>query len=73
MSRTLQNSELRYRAVEKEATAIEAVCQWSYFLVRHPFSSITHQCSVAFMLDNCRQSEEQQTRMELFPFSYSMI
>ncbi|XP_041366948.1 uncharacterized protein LOC121381669 [Gigantopelta aegis] len=78
ISRTLQNSELRYPAVEKDATAItEAVRKWSHFLMRRPFTLITDQRSVAFMLDNRRRTKVKNNkiqgwRLELSSFSYSI-
>ena len=78
MSRTLQSSELRYPAVEKEATAIiEAVSKWSHFLMHRPLIFITDQHSVAFMLDNRRctkvkNNKIQAWRMELSSFSCSI-
>ena len=78
VSRTLQNSELCYPAVEKEATAIiEAVSKGSHVLMRSPFILITDQLSVAFMLDNRRHTKVKNNkiqgwRLELSSFSYSM-
>jgi hypothetical protein len=78
MSRTLHGSELHHSAVEKEATSIiEAVRKWSHFLVRKPFTLITDQRSVAFMLDNrkrtkIKNNKIQQWRLELASFSYTI-
>ena len=78
MSRTLQNSELHYPPVEKEATAIiEAVRKWSHFLSRGHFTLITDQRSVAFMLDNrkrtkIKNSKIQTWRVELAAYSYTI-
>ena len=53
MSRSFQECELHYPAVEKEATAIiEAVRKWNHFLSRQHFTLVTDQRSVSFMLDN---------------------
>jgi len=53
LSRNFQESERHYAPVEKEATAIiEAVRKWGYFLLRQPFTIVTEQRSVAFMLGN---------------------
>jgi hypothetical protein len=78
MSRTLHGSELHHPAVEKEATSIiEAVRKWSHFLARRPFTLITDQRSVAFMLDNrkrtkIKNNKIQQWRLELASFSYTI-
>ena len=78
MSRTLQNSELYYRPIEKEATAIiEAVRKWSHFLARRQFTLITDQRSVAFMLDSrkrtkIKNNKIQGWRLELASFSYTI-
>ncbi len=78
MSRTLQESELHYPAVEKEATAIiEAVRKWSHFLARRHFTLITDQRSVMFMLDNrkrtlIKNNKIQEWRLELASFSYTI-
>jgi len=48
-SRTLNPSERRYSAIEKEATAIvESVRNWSHLLLGRPFKLITDQNSVCF-------------------------
>ena len=78
MSRTLQNSELHYPPVEKEATAIiEAVRKWSHFLARRQFTLITDQRYVAFMLDSrkctkIKKNKIQGWRLELASFSYTI-
>ena len=78
MSRTLQNSELHYPPVEKEATAIiEAVRKWSHFLDRRQFTLITDQRSVAFMLDSRKRTKIENNkiqgwRLELASFSYTI-
>nr|XP_039261686.1 uncharacterized protein LOC120337851 [Styela clava] len=77
-SRVLQKSERFYPAVEKEATAIiEAVRKWAHFLARRPFTIVTDQRSVSFMLDNRRRSKIknnkiQSWRLELASFSYDV-
>ena len=44
MSKTLQNSELRYLSVEKEAMAIiEAASKWRYFLASRHFTLVSDQ------------------------------
>ena len=76
MSRTLQGGEVRYPAIEKEATAIiEAIRKWSHLLLRQTFTLITDQRSVAFMLDSRRRTKIknnkiQQWRIELASYSY---
>ena len=79
MSKTLQNSELHYPPVEKEATAvIEAVVlKWSHLLARRQFTLITDQRSVAFMLDSrkrtkIKNNKIQGWRLELSSFSYKI-
>ena len=65
MSKTLQNSKLRYPAVEKEATAIiEAVLKWSHFLMCRPLILITDQHSVAFMFENCRRTKVKNNKIQ---------
>jgi len=78
MSRTLNNHERHYPAVEKEATAIiESIRKWSQFLQGKHFTLITDQRSVSFMLDNrkrskIKNSKIQQWRMELAGFDYTI-
>ena len=78
LSRTLGPSEMHYPAIEKEATAIiEAVRKWSHFLSRKPFTLITDQRSVAFMLDNRKRTKVknnkiQEWRLELGSFDYTI-
>jgi hypothetical protein len=51
-SRTLQGSELKHAAVEKEVQAIiEAVRHWRYFLTGRHFALKTDQKSVSYMFD----------------------
>lgn len=76
LSRTLSPSEMHYPAIEKEATAIiEAVRKWSHLLSRKPFTLITDQRSVAFMLDSRKRTKVknnkiQEWRLELASFDY---
>lgn len=78
MSRTLQAGERHYPAIEKEATAvIEAVRKWKHFLARRPFTLITDQKSVAFMLDNRKRTKIKNNkiqcwRLELASLSYTI-
>ena len=65
MSRTLQGSEMRYPPVEKEATAIiDAVRKWEHCLARQHFPIITDQRSVAFMLDNRKQTKIKNNKIK---------
>ena len=51
-SRTLQGSELKHAAVEKEAQAIiESVRQWRHFLTGRHITLKTEQKSVSYMFD----------------------
>ena len=69
MSRTLQNSELHYPSVEKEATAIiEAVSKWRHLLAGRHFTLVTDQCSVAFMLDNRKRSKVKNNKIQVWKF-----
>lgn len=78
MSRSLTKSERRYSAVEKEATGIiEAVRKWAHFLHARPFTLITDQQAIAFMLDQRKRSKIknakiQQWRVELGTFEYTI-
>ena len=78
MSRTLQNSELHYPPVEKEATEIiEVVRKWNHCLARRQFTLITDQRYVAFMLDSrkhtkIKNNKIQGWRLELASFSYTI-
>ena len=50
-SRTLQGSELKHSAVEKEAYAIvEALRKWHHLLVGQRFTLVTDQKSVSFII-----------------------
>ncbi|XP_076814961.1 uncharacterized protein LOC143461082 [Clavelina lepadiformis] len=78
MSRMLHGSELKYPAIEKEATAIiEATRKWKDLLQRQSFELVTDQRSVAYMLDNRRRTKIknnkiQTWRLELAPLNYSI-
>ena len=62
-SRTLNNSELRYSSVEKEATAIvEAIRKWAHFLTGCRFTVVTDQQSVSFMYDCANHGKVKNTR-----------
>ncbi|XP_076803121.1 uncharacterized protein LOC143447076 [Clavelina lepadiformis] len=78
MSRMLHGSELKYPAIEKEATAIiEATRKWKDLLQRQSFELVTDQRSVAYMLDNRRRTKIknnkiQTWRLELASLNYSI-
>ena len=58
MSRTLNNCERKYPAIEKEATAvIEAVRKWSHFLKCRTFTLVTDQRSISY---NVRQKQSRK-------------
>ena len=52
MSRSFQGGEIHYPAVEKEA-----VRKWSHLFTRQPFTLISDQRSMAFMLDNRKRTK----------------
>lgn len=65
MLRTLNCHETYYPAIEKEATAvIEAVRKWSHFLSGQHFTIVTDQKSVAFIMDNHRQSKIKNDKIQ---------
>ena len=78
MSRTLQDSELHYPPVEKEATAIiEFVRKWRHFLAGRHFTLVTDQRSMTFMIDNrtrskIKNNKIQSWRLEHASFSYTL-
>ena len=78
LSRMLNKSEVRYPAVEKEATAIiEAVRKWRHLLQGRHFTIITDQRSVAFMMDGRRRTKIKNDkihgwRIELASFDYDV-
>ena len=78
-SRTLNQSEMKYHAVEKEATSIiEAVRQWRHFLLGKKFKIITDQKSISYMYDNSRKSKIKNDkisrwRVELSQFSFDVV
>ena len=64
MSWTLRGSERHYPAMEKEATAIiESVRKWEHLLARRPFTILTDQKSVAFMMDNKRRTKIKNNKI----------
>ena len=78
MSRKLDLHELHYPPVEKEATAIiESVRKWEYLLRSKPFTLVTDQRSVAFMMDNRKRTKIKNNkilnwRLELASLSYTI-
>ena len=78
-ARSLQNHELRYPSVEKEAMSIiEAVRHWRQFLSSKRFNLITDQRSVAFMFDSHRNKSKIKNekfirwRLELSTYNYDI-
>ena len=56
---------------------VESVRKWSHLLVRHTFTLITDQRSVAFMLDNRKRTKVKNNkilnwRLEMAPYSYDI-
>ena len=77
-SRTLQPSEIKHSAVEKEAQAIiESVRYWRHFLTCSHFTLRTDQKSVSFMFDKKHQGKIKNDkihrwRMELSCYSFDV-
>ena len=77
-SRTLNPSEIRHHAVEKEAAAIvEAIRKWRHFLLGRQFRIITDQKSVSFMFDGKRKSKIKNDkicrwRIELSQYKFTI-
>ena len=78
-SRSLQGSELKYPALEKEAQAIiEAVRYWRHFLTGRHFTLKTDQKSVTYMFDQHRKGKIKNDkimrwRVELSCYSFDII
>ena len=78
MSRKFQTHEIHYPSVEKEATAIiKSVRKWEHLLRSKPFTLVTDQRSVAFMMDNRKRTKIKNNkilnwRLELALLSYSI-
>ena len=78
-SRTLQRSELKHAAVEKEAQAIiEAVRHWKHFLTGRHFTLTTDQKSVSYMFDmhhkgKIKNDKIMRWRLELACYSFDII
>ncbi|XP_059828174.1 uncharacterized protein LOC132395489 [Hypanus sabinus] len=78
-SRTLQGSEIRHSAVEKEAQAIvEAVRHWRHYLAGKRFTVLTDQRSVAFLFSNQQWGKIKNDkilwwRIELSTYTYDIL
>ncbi|XP_059810217.1 uncharacterized protein LOC132383332, partial [Hypanus sabinus] len=78
-SRTLQGSEIRHSAVEKEAQAIvEAVRHWRHYLAGKRFTLLTDQRSVAFLFSNQQRGKIKNDkilrwRIELSTYTYDIL
>jgi len=74
MSRNFQGSERHYAPVEKEATAIiEAIRKWKHFIVRQPFTMVTDQRSVAFMMSTRPRTKEKNSKIESWRLEMSSL
>ena len=77
-SRSLQPSEIKHSAVEKEAQAIvESVRHWRHYLTASHFTLRTDQKSVSFMFDKQHRGKVKNDkiarwRMELSCYSYDI-
>ena len=78
-SRSLQGSELKHAAIEKEAQAIiEAIRHWSHFLTDRHFTLRTDQKSVSYMFDQRNRSKIKKDkimrwRIELACYSFDIV
>ena len=78
-SRTLNDSEKKHSAVEKEAYAIvESLRKWRHYLLGRHFKLITDQRSVSFMYDRTRKTKIkndkiQRWRLELSSYSFECV
>ena len=78
-SRTLQGSELKHSAVEKEAQAIvESIRHWRHFLTGSHFKLKTDQKSVAYMFDQrqrgkIKNDKIMRWRIELSCYSFDIV
>ena len=78
-SRTLQGSELKQSAVEKEAQAIvESIRHWRHFLTGSHFKLKTDQKSVAYMFDQrqrgkIKNDKIMRWRIELSCYSFDIV
>ena len=78
-SRTLNNNEKNYAAVEKEAHAIiEALRKWRHYLLGKHFTLLTDQKSVSYMLDyknhgKIKNDKITRWRIELAPYNFDIV
>ena len=78
-SRTLNPSEKRHSAVEKEAYAVvEALRKWRHYLIGHRFTLVTDQKSVSFMFDSKQASKIKNDkilrwRIELACYDFDIL
>ena len=64
MSKILQESELNYHIIEKDAIVfVETVWKWSHYLTRQHFTLITDQRSVAFMFSNEKHTKIKNAKI----------
>ena len=78
-SRSLQGSELKHAAIEKEAQAIiEAIRHWRHFLTGRHFTLRTDQKSLSFMFDQrnrgkMKNDKIMRWRIELACYSFDTV
>lgn len=78
-SRSLQGSELKHAAIEKEAQAIiEAIKHWRHFLTGRHFTLTTDQKSVSYMFDQhsrgkIKNDKIMRWRLELACYSFDIV
>ena len=78
-SRTLQGSELKHSAIEKEAPAIvESIRHWRHFLTGSHFTLKTDQKSVSYMFNQRHQGKIKNDkimrwRLELSCYSFDIV
>ena len=78
-SRSLQGSELKHAAIEKEAQAIiEAIRHWRHFLTGRHFTLRTDQKSVSYMFDQrnrgkIKNDKIMRWRIELACYSFDIV
>ena len=78
-TRMLNNAELKYPSIEKEAAAIiEAIRKWKHYLTGKHFVLITDQQSVAYMFDKnhgnkIKNDKIMRWRIELSTYDFDII
>ncbi|XP_015767631.1 PREDICTED: uncharacterized protein LOC107346353 [Acropora digitifera] len=77
-SRTLQGSELKHSAIEKEAQAIvESIRHWRHFLTGSHFTLKTDQKSVSYMFNQHHRgkikNDKMRWRLELSCYSFDIV